>query len=124
MAERMNTSPVSRSPRLRRREYRRKVGVSLEQIATDTKISIRFLQAIEAEEFDGLPGGVFRTSYIRQYAAAIGFNEDRLLACYRACTASTGLDLSTPLSGQSPANGKGRSFVSHWFRVLDPTRFL
>ena len=124
MAEQKDTSPVSRSSRLRLCEYRRKVGVSLEQIAAATKINIRFLQAIEAEEYESLPGGVFRTSYIRQYAAAIGFDEDRLLECCRACTGSTELDLSTLLSGQSPANGKGRSIVSHWFRVLNPTRFL
>src|SRR5437879_9476511 len=54
-------------------------GMSLEQIAEKTKISIRFLRAIEAEEFEKLPGGLFSTSYIRQYAAAIGFDENQLL---------------------------------------------
>jgi len=57
-------------------------GISLEQIADGTKISIRFLRAIEDEEFEKLPGGIFNTSYLRQYAAATGFEEAALLEHY------------------------------------------
>src|SRR3982074_2086278 len=62
--------------------FRNSAGISLEQIASGTKISLRFLRAIEAEEFDQLPGGIFNTSYLRQYAAAIGYDEADLLAHY------------------------------------------
>ncbi|HUS07236.1 MAG TPA: helix-turn-helix domain-containing protein [Bryobacteraceae bacterium] len=65
-------------------QIRRRTGVSLEAITDKTKISARFLRAIEAEEFEKLPGGVFNTSYIRQYACSIGFAEERLLALYNA----------------------------------------
>jgi cytoskeletal protein RodZ len=65
-------------------QRRRKSGVSLESIAEKTKISSRFLRAIECEEFDKLPGGVFNTSYIRQYAACIAFPEDKLLEVYNS----------------------------------------
>jgi cytoskeletal protein RodZ len=58
-------------------------GLSLQQIAEKTKISMRFLIAIENEEFSKLPGGIFDTSYLRQYASAIGFEESKLLARYR-----------------------------------------
>ena len=61
---------------------RREKGISLEQIAEVTKISIRFLRAIEDEEFEKLPGGIFNTSYLRQYAAATGLEEGKLLAYY------------------------------------------
>jgi cytoskeletal protein RodZ len=69
---------------LKLEEVRKRRGVSLEQISDRTKISTRFLRAIETEEFEKLPGGVFNTSYIRQYASAIGFAEDRLLGQYAA----------------------------------------
>jgi cytoskeletal protein RodZ len=59
---------------------RERKGISLEQIARSTKISARYLEAIERSEFDQLPGGVFRTSYIRQYARAIDYDEWDLLA--------------------------------------------
>ncbi len=59
-------------------------GISLRDIAETTKISIRFLQAIEEEDFEQLPGGIYNTSYIRQYAREIGYEESKLLAYYRS----------------------------------------
>lgn len=69
-------------PRLDLARSRKQEGISLEDIADQTKISLRFLQAIENEEFDKLPGGIFSTSYLRQYASAIGYDEAELLAHY------------------------------------------
>ena len=69
-------------------QLRRTRGVSLEQIAATTKISTHFLRAIESEEFDKLPGGVFNTSYIRQYASAIGIPEQTVLSQYEAFEAA------------------------------------
>ncbi|HTQ54574.1 MAG TPA: helix-turn-helix domain-containing protein [Bryobacteraceae bacterium] len=62
---------------------RRNRGISLEQIAESTKINIRSLKAIEGGDFSKLPGGIYNTSYIRQYAKAIDFDEAELLAFYR-----------------------------------------
>jgi cytoskeletal protein RodZ len=62
--------------------FRKRAGVSIEQIVERTKISSRFLRAIEDEQFDQLPGGIFSTSYLRQYAAAIGYDQEALVAYY------------------------------------------
>ena len=77
---------------LRLEEKRRERGVSLEQIANSTKISTRFLRAIESEEFDKLPGGVFNINYIRQYASAIGVPEETVLSHYGAFEAARTAD--------------------------------
>ena len=61
---------------------RRNRGISLEQIAASTKISVRALEAIERGEFRKLPGGIYNTSYIRQYARAIDYDETAILAVY------------------------------------------
>ena len=61
---------------------RRNRGISLEQIAESTKISIRSLEAIEQGDFRKLPGGIYNTSYIRQYARAIEYDECALIAFY------------------------------------------
>ena len=61
---------------------RRNRGISLEQIAESTKIGVRTLEAIEQGEFRKLPGGIYNTSYIRQYACAIDYDESALLAFY------------------------------------------
>ena len=73
---------VSRNRHLGLVEMRERIGVSLEQIAERTKISMHFLRAIEQEDFAKLPGGIFNTSYLRQYAAAIGYEESKLLSYY------------------------------------------
>jgi cytoskeletal protein RodZ len=61
---------------------RRNRGISLEQIAESTKIALRSLQAIERGEFRKLPGGIYNTSYIRQYAKAIDYDESAILEVY------------------------------------------
>jgi len=85
--------------------FRKDAGVSLEQIAAQTKISLRFLRAIEEEQFDKLPGGIFNTSYLRQYAAAIGYDESELLAHYHGQSNS----------GGSASKGRRKSGVAHSF---------
>jgi cytoskeletal protein RodZ len=62
---------------------RKNRGITLEQIASLTKIGVRTLEAIERGEFRKLPGGIYDTSYIRQYARAIDYDEDAILAEYR-----------------------------------------
>jgi len=64
------------------RDRRKGKGISLESIAAATKLSVRQLQAIEAGDFRQLPGGIYTTSYIRQYAKAVEFDEAELLAYY------------------------------------------
>jgi len=57
-------------------------GLSLQQIADATKISIRSLDAIERGDFRKLPGGIYNTSYIRQYAHAIDYDATVILSVY------------------------------------------
>jgi cytoskeletal protein RodZ len=62
--------------------WRQRKGITLQTIAASTKLSVRHLEAIEAGDFKRLPGGIYNTSYIRQYAREIGFDEADLLAFY------------------------------------------
>ena len=55
-------------------------GVPLDEIAAATKISVRCLQALEAEEFSKLPGGIFTRSFIRAYARYLGLDEEKVMA--------------------------------------------
>jgi cytoskeleton protein RodZ len=58
---------------LRWERERRKV--SIEKICEETKVSSRHLHALEAGEYDSLPGGVFRKGIVRSYLAALGLEE-------------------------------------------------
>ena len=60
---------------------RQQQGLSLDQIAHKTKIRTSWLQAIEEGRWSELPDGIYRRSYIRQYAREVGIDEHRLLEC-------------------------------------------
>jgi cytoskeleton protein RodZ len=62
------------------RRERLKRNLDLEQISSELKISSRMLEAIEGEQFDKLPGGVFAKSFVRQYARLLGLDEEELVA--------------------------------------------
>lgn len=67
----------------REREMR---GVSLEEVSEATRISTRFLQAFEEEQWDRLPGGIFNRGFIRSIARYLGLDEDALMAEYAMAT--------------------------------------
>jgi cytoskeleton protein RodZ len=64
----------------RERELR---GISLQEIADSTRISLRFLQAIEEDRVDCLPGGFFVRAILRSYAMSIGIDEHQVLNRYQ-----------------------------------------
>ncbi|HTM49105.1 MAG TPA: helix-turn-helix domain-containing protein [Bryobacteraceae bacterium] len=92
--------------------WRRKRALSLEQIAEATKIGVRSLQAIETEAFQKLPGGIYSTSYIKQYARAIDFDESQILALYYSVM---GPD-SQPVDNSGSVPEPDRGFVTRLLR--------
>jgi cytoskeletal protein RodZ len=75
----------------RERELR---GISLPEIAQATKISVRFLQALESDRLEVLPGGIFRRSFVKAYADYVGLDPDRTVSEFL----STSSDDKTPES--------------------------
>lgn len=98
----------------REREMR---GITLEEIAESTKISKRWLKALEDEEFEVLPGGVFNRGFVRAYARFLGINEEQAVADYVAARNEPKppedkfpLDVHQKKSDSPPLNPK-RSFL-------------
>ena len=60
------------------RRLRESAGLSLDDIAAETKISKRILRAMEEGKFQYLPERVFSRNFVIQYARTIGFDEQRL----------------------------------------------
>jgi len=82
----------------RERELR---GISLDEISTATRIATRFLHAIENEQWDQLPGGVFNRGFVRAVARYLGLDEENTVAEY---TLAVGDRQSVPVwSGSPPA---------------------
>jgi len=87
----------------REREMR---GVSLEEISAATRISIRFLEAIEGGELSKLPGGIFTRSFVRTYARYLGLDEDRVLAdCQLAGKPKTEVDIRRIAANRARSDG-------------------
>ena len=58
---------------------REQLGVPLEAVADGTKVSLRFLRALEAGDIASLPGGVFQRGIVRNYCKFLGLNEQEWL---------------------------------------------
>jgi len=59
-------------------------GVSLEEISESTKIGTRSLRALEEEDFEKLPGGIFNKGFVRAYSRFLGLDEDQAVADFDA----------------------------------------
>jgi len=57
-------------------------GIGLREISDQTRIAIRYLEAIEANDYSRLPGGVFNRSFIKAYARYIGYDEHAAIEGY------------------------------------------
>ncbi len=57
-------------------------GIALRDISEQTRISMRYLEAIEVDDYRRLPGGIFNRSFIRAYAKFIGYDEDQAIDEY------------------------------------------
>lgn len=68
----------------REREMR---NISLDEIAESTKIGSRMLRALEQEDFDKLPGGIFNKGFVRAYAKFLGLDEEQAVADFQAAFA-------------------------------------
>jgi cytoskeleton protein RodZ len=57
-------------------------GIALRDISEHTRISMRYLEAIETDDYRRLPGGIFNRSFIRAYAKSVGYDEDKAIEEY------------------------------------------
>jgi cytoskeleton protein RodZ len=66
------------------RRAREQRGLSLRDVAQKTRISVRWLEALEEARLDGLPAVVFVSGYLRSYARAVGLDGPSLISRYHA----------------------------------------
>ncbi len=83
--------------RLKREREQQKI--TLEDVSISTKIGTRFLIALEEEQFDLLPGGIFNKGFVRAYARHLGIDEEQAVAEYLA---ASGVNQPDPKVEQAP----------------------
>ncbi len=64
------------------RKQRKVRQITLQEIAAATKVNLRFLQALERDDFDVLPGGLFTRGFIRAYATHVGLDPEATVNAY------------------------------------------
>ena len=83
---------------------REKRSITLEQISSSTKIGTRMLQALEEDNFNQLPGGIFNKGFVRAYARFVGIDEDQAVADYLEASGESAPP--RPGGDSEPAAGK------------------
>jgi cytoskeletal protein RodZ len=83
----------------REREMRE---VTLKEVTSATRIGPRFLEALENEEWDKLPGGVFNRGFVRAIARFLGLDEENLLAEYDLAHGEPSMPAPQPYENQLP----------------------
>jgi cytoskeleton protein RodZ len=84
----MNTSQMDSFGSWLRQERERR-RITLEDISISTKIRIRFLEAMEQDHLDQLPGGIIGRGFVRAYANYIGIDGENTVAAYLATRGSS-----------------------------------
>lgn len=93
-------------PTLREARNRRKADLS--EVEAAIKIRVRYLQAMENEEWDALPGGAYTRGFIRTYAAYLGLDGERLADDYRRATGPAGGERAPKRVEPVPTARRGR----------------
>jgi cytoskeleton protein RodZ len=73
------------------RRAREARGVTLREVSEQTRITMRHLEAIEADNYNDLPGGIFNKSFIKSYARHVGFPEARAVELYERAARASGV---------------------------------
>jgi len=101
--------------RLKREREMREVSPT--EITTATRISGRFLEALENEDWGKLPGGVFNRGFVRAIARYLGLDEESLLAEYDLAHGEQKIEAPAPYENPIPRPPK-------WIPILGILVFL
>lgn len=64
------------------RNAREEQDISISEVAEQTRISALYLEAIENDDFEKLPGGIFNKGFIKSFARYVGLDEHEALQDY------------------------------------------
>lgn len=85
--------------------------VTLKEIADATKISKRYLEALEQDDFVSLPAPVFTRGFVREYARYIGLNSEEMASRYSQLIGAPPETSATPVTPASAKKPEGLPFI-------------
>jgi cytoskeleton protein RodZ len=92
------------------RTQREARGVSLAAVAESSKISTRYLEALESDRFDALPAPVFVRGFLREYARVVGLDGDEVVNFYLLVVPAK----APPAIAAKPPGGERKTAGPSW----------
>jgi cytoskeleton protein RodZ len=98
------------------REARVRRNLTLQQIEEDTKIRVKYVQAMENEDFDIMPGPTYVKGFLRTYSEYLGLDPEVIIGEYRSREPRSGSKVhEEPFGGVStlgrPHSHRGRNTI-------------
>jgi hypothetical protein len=97
------------------REARVRRALTLQQVEEDTKIRVKYLQAMENEDWDVMPGATYVKGFLRSYSTYLGLDPDVIMDEFRSRGYTPDEDRHEPFAGSSvigkPRSHRGRNTI-------------
>ncbi len=98
------SSATASAPGARLRAAREALGVDLRHVAAETRIPLRHLQAIENDQFEGLPSRAYAIGFSRTFAKAVGLDPAEITDAVRAELSDGSMRRTVPAPGMAPGD--------------------
>ena len=97
------------------RESRVRRNLTLQQVEEDTKIRVKYVQAMENEDWDVMPGATYVKGFLRTYATYLGLDPNIMIDEYRSRGVAPAAERHEPFGGSSvigkPRSHRGRNTI-------------
>jgi cytoskeletal protein RodZ len=97
------------------REARVRRNLTLQQVEEDIKIRVKYVQAMENEDWDVMPGVTYVKGFLRTYATYLGLDPDVIIGEFRSRGMVPSQEHHEPFSGSSvigkPRSHRGRNTI-------------
>lgn len=88
------------------KRVREERGISLRAAEEETKIRVRYLKALEEDDFASLPGGVYARGFLRSYARFLGLDADEIVQWYNSLTSQQAEEKKPEVQVTPPSAGR------------------
>jgi cytoskeletal protein RodZ len=89
------------------RQQREIRNITLREISDNTKIGLRYLEALEEDRFEVLPAPIFAKGFLREYAKYVGLDPDEVVNFYLTAEQRYRADRGDDVSGVMPLPSGG-----------------
>ncbi len=64
------------------KQFRERMGIELQTVSKETKISLKILETLEEEKFEKLPALVYLKGFLKSYAQCLGLDSQKVVEGY------------------------------------------